>query len=488
LLTRAVDEDVAIIPDEELVFMVKPKNPPHNLLPVNDYSTALKISAHGVSVCAPDRNGVEKEHFFWVYTDFYKWSLVSQTNKLALLVNVFADASFSRRDEYTFRNKEASRLASAIEFFIEKFMSAMHYRLETMDGVSFEKENKNAINGMHAGASSDWDATAPVPEMDLLNMDSTTTTTNDAFGSSDPFGDGFGDSNTTSDAFGNDDTFGSSDAFGSSDPFGFTPPAPPVEKIAPELTQAHNKQHAAWFKSVFSSKGGPIYDDGTLQIAIKIEVRGSQGRLLFFYRNQTPENIKEFAVNVEDASGLIRFQLSPVTADITGSSQGQFQLMIECMKPSSPGPIISIAYNHESIGNRKNSISLPIAVTTFNDALAIQGKDFWAKWQSLTAPGQEVQKVINPSSPIIASQIHNALATSLQFSRVSGMPDESEFVIYGASSLRTGATNPAGEKINYGCLIKIEMNVQSNALRLTTRTSHASASAAIIATALILLN
>ena len=60
-----------------------------------DYSTTLRVSANGVSVCTPDTNssqsnstlssitgagGPEKEQYFWVYTDFYKWSLLSQGN------------------------------------------------------------------------------------------------------------------------------------------------------------------------------------------------------------------------------------------------------------------------------------------------------------------------------------------------------------------------------------------------------------------------
>ncbi len=44
LLTRAVDEDVAILPDEELIFKVKPKSDPLNVLPATDYSTSLKVS------------------------------------------------------------------------------------------------------------------------------------------------------------------------------------------------------------------------------------------------------------------------------------------------------------------------------------------------------------------------------------------------------------------------------------------------------------
>lgn len=70
------------------------------------------------------------------------------------------------------------------------------------------------------------------------------------------------------------------------------------------------------------------------------------------------------------------------------------------------------------------------------------------------------------------------------------MPDESDYVIYGGATLRTGTPVPGNpsEKVSIGCLIKIEMNVQANALRVTTRTIHASATAAIMQTAKALLS
>jgi hypothetical protein len=96
---------------------VKTRTDPTNVLPRADYSTVLKVgacvrivqlplasnaklqvSASGMSVQSPadgqagslDPN-VGIERFFWVYTDFYKWSLLSQYGKLALQINVFAD-------------------------------------------------------------------------------------------------------------------------------------------------------------------------------------------------------------------------------------------------------------------------------------------------------------------------------------------------------------------------------------------------------------
>ncbi len=61
------------------------------------------------------------------------------------------------------------------------------------------------------------------------------------------------------------------------------------------------------------------------------------------------------------------------------------------------------------------------------------------------------------------------------------------FSLTGAASLRTGAVTASGEKINVGCLCKIEMNVQANAMRVTLRTLHPAATSAILATAKSLL-
>ena len=50
LLTTAVDEDVAIVPDDELNFEVKTTRDPTDRLVKYDYSTMIKVSANGVSV------------------------------------------------------------------------------------------------------------------------------------------------------------------------------------------------------------------------------------------------------------------------------------------------------------------------------------------------------------------------------------------------------------------------------------------------------
>jgi len=70
----------------------------------------------------------------------------------------------------------------------------------------------------------------------------------------------------------------------------------------------------------------------------------------------------------------------------------------------------------------------------------------------------------------------------LKFARIEGLPDATEFVVYGAATLRTGSLTEEGEKISIGTYVKIEMNVQANAMRVTLRSEQPAAAQAILKT------
>lgn len=454
LITRAVDEDVAILPDEEVDFKVKPKVDPLGILPSTDYSTSLKVSANGISVCTPDanNNGFDRERYFWVYTDFYKWSLLSQAGKLALLLNVFADSSFSRRNEYIFRTKDAVRLATAIEYFIEKFMSVMHIRLETTEGAFDTKDDDKEVNaGLHRKNSKE-DASredeveiSDVLEIDLLGLDMNAAPSAPV---ANTFSSGFSDDPFATEtaapaapalpqqppAKGGgdlldllsetpdlpppvnplDNPFGS-DPFGS-DPFGDVQPSGSTNKIAAPLTPSQVEQHKLWLRNAIAANGGPFYDDGTLQLASKVEVRGSQARVTLLYKNQSPGALTSFTGDFVDSSGLLRFELSPFPKEMSGLAQGSVVLMVECIKPAAPGPQLQIHYNDSLKGSRTISVDVPLLMTTFNEPMnTLSGSDFLVRWQQLTANGQEGQEVFKLSYPIAAQQIESALYSVSRF-------------------------------------------------------------------------
>jgi len=550
LITRAVDEDVAILPDEELLFKVKAKADPTGSLSGGDYSTSVKVSAFGVSVTSTDpQSSRETERFFWVYTDFYKWSLLNQEGKLALCVNVFADATFSRRQELVFRTKEAVRLATAIEYFIEKFMTGMHVRLELEKDAEEQTPRENFGNegqGLHGLDADEWQAddvqevggvdqeedllgfdldevTPPKPKPGLSSGFSRSFESGDSFGAAalppanapppapkpDPHSDLLGmdlldigpspptapsaavvSSAPPSNPF-EDDFFGSTSSQPSQTPSGASQ--------LPPLTANQVADHRSWWIAAIAAGGGPIYDDGILQIASKMEIRGSQARLTLFLRNQGADRLEELSVNLTDSAGLLRFEAGPLPSALEPSGQGQQVIMLECMKPAAPGPSFTVGYKFtdatKSTKTRSPSQSMPLSVvvTSFNEPLPLSSQDFTARWAQLTAAGLEAVEVCNGSvnSPLSPAVVGGALSSVLKFGRVLGMPDESDLVMYGSSVLRTGAlaTNKMGEmeKISVGCMIKLELNTQANALRISIRTLHPAATLAIMQTAKSLL-
>lgn len=414
MLTRAVDEDVAIIPDEDIEFKVKAKVDPLGVLNPMDYSTSLMVSANAVCVVAPDPPGSfnVKQQCFWVYTDFYKWSLLSQNGKLALLVNVFSDSTFSKRMEFIFRTKEAVRLATAIEFFIEKFMTAMHIQLELQEGALDHTEDSSKLEtGKLAHASAqDWEpdqVNSAAAEIDLLGFDDTPAPAPAKIASNAPrdeFGLPLSSTSAPVSAPPPPAAFNGFD----DDPFGFGTSSSSTPATVP-LSQAQMDQHHNWFLAAAVSGGGPFYDDGTLQIATKIEIRGSQGRLTLFYRNKSnTAQVNNLSITVNDTASLLRMDVSPLQSTLAPLSQTDQRIMVECMAAVAPGPTLTIAYNDSVSGQRNNTLPLPLVVASFNEPASLNSTDFSNRWNMLTSLGQEGHERFTPQRPLS----HDAL---LQF-------------------------------------------------------------------------
>ena len=115
LIAAAVDEDVAIVPDDTLSFYVKARIDPSRRLDPNDYNTVLQVSTWGVSVQKLMPMGTRTEIQFWCYTDFYKWYVMKQNHKTALSVQIFSEGNFKKKLEWVFRTPDAEKISTAIE-------------------------------------------------------------------------------------------------------------------------------------------------------------------------------------------------------------------------------------------------------------------------------------------------------------------------------------------------------------------------------------
>jgi hypothetical protein len=483
LLTRAVDEDVAILPDEELVFKVKPKEDPLGTLNPNDYSTNLKLSAQGVSVTSKEQDG-EHEHHFWVYTDFWKWSHLKQNGKLALLLNVFADTSFQRRNEFVFRHKEAVRLSTAIEYFIEKFMSVMHVRLEIMDpsavhgaamvqasAAEFAKDEFN--NGGAVDLLDLLDTSPPSPPAYDESIPVAQASVFDPFAAAPPV------PATTAPSKANPFD---SDPFGAnSNPFGAPAAAP--SKIA--LSVQQQAQHKQWMQAALFSSSGPLYDDGVMQVAIKVEIRGSQGRVTLSYRNKGNGSIRLLKATLTDSSDMLRIQAGSVSSDLAAGAAVQQVIMMECMKPAHPGPTITFSYTDGAGNTRDNTVPLPVLMPSFNEPLTLAQDEFQKKWDMLVGGGRDVAETVVPTTTVNVNQVTAAFSQALKMGLVSGA--QSNSMVVGAASLKTGTLTAANEKISIGCLVRLQMDKLSGCVTVGVRTLHPAATTSTLATIKALL-
>ena len=96
------------------------------------------------------------------------------------------------------------------------------------------------------------------------------------------------------------------------DPFGFgvaAPSAPAPVASAPPLTPSQVAQHRTWFMNALAVGGGPLYDDGSLQIASKLETRGSQARLTLFLRNPSSSPVDDLALTLSVSHHVDCFML-----------------------------------------------------------------------------------------------------------------------------------------------------------------------------------
>jgi hypothetical protein len=221
----------------------------------------------------------EREVLFWVYTDFFKWSLVLQNEKPAISVTVFTDSTFTKKVEYQFRHKDAAKIASAIEYFIEKFMSVMHIRLELTDPEAASEPPTHSLTSPTRNTTGTHKAIHEVT--DLLGFDddfaaatisetskpTTVEYTPSVFGA-DPFG------STDNLAVAAVETSASVIPFATVlvDPYTMEPKvtASTHVSILPPLSSEQLQQQKAWWVAAISNEGGPVYDDGIVQVASKV--------------------------------------------------------------------------------------------------------------------------------------------------------------------------------------------------------------------------
>jgi hypothetical protein len=143
-----------------------------------------------------------------------------------------------------------------------------------------------------------------------------------------------------------------------------------------------------------------------------VEVRGSQARVTLFYRNISDEALTSFSTSISDPNSFLRYDLAALSPELPAGGQVEQLIMVECIHSVCPGASLQLEYITASNAKRVTSLELPLAVTSFDEPLALNAADFLVRWNALVNPGQEHIEVFDApnATPALAHKVLTAVS------------------------------------------------------------------------------
>jgi len=253
------------------------------------------------------------------------------------------------------------------------------------------------------------------------------------------------------------------------------------------------------FSNLCTSPSGVLFENALLQVGVKHEYQGSQGRITVFFGNLGSNLLKHFRVSIDDCDHL-RLQKQGTEGllddeegggcSVAVRTQAKLLLLVEVMAPFDDAPAMRVKFETTEGIKHEYPLRLPIVATCFMEPVTLEAGAFMQRWKSLEGQERECQEIVKApqNAPDIDEEYMDRIAAivtdGLKFGRCAGC-DPTPWTISGAATFRTGSKDKNGNNINVGCLVRVEANPQARAFRVTTRTLHPLCSKAVKNVALV---
>ncbi len=233
------------------------------------------------------------------------------------------------------------------------------------------------------------------------------------------------------------------------------------------------------FSNLCTSSSGVLFENSLLQVGVKHEYVGSQGRITVFFGNLGSEPLESFKVRVDDCDHLrMQTQATEGLLDdedgdgcrVAVRTQAKLLLLVEVMAPFDDAPAMRITFQTSHGEHHEYPLRLPIVATCFMEPVTLEAAAFMQRWKSLEGQDRECQEIVKipPNASEIDEEyigrIAGIVTDGLKFGRCEGC-DPTPWTVSGAATFRTGAKDKSGNFINVGCLVRIEANPQAGAFR-----------------------
>jgi AP-2 complex subunit alpha len=219
-----------------------------------------------------------------------------------------------------------------------------------------------------------------------------------------------------------------------------------IQNVAPSEETLFNM-----FSKLLISPNGVLYEDNTVQIGLKSQYSGNNGKFSLYFGNKSSLPIQNFNVPLIVCKSMKTVLVDPIITSIKVSEQICITYYVELDDIPDSAPVLGVTYD---LGGKaqKIQVRLPIVVTKFIDVCELSSGDFYARWKQIGGPPKEAQTTLTPKYGVDI-EIAKRHVIGLSFTSLDGVdPSPKNHCFAGIfTSTSTGKV---------GCLIRVESNLE----------------------------
>lgn len=221
---------------------------------------------------------------------------------------------------------------------------------------------------------------------------------------------------------------------------------------------------------ICARNNGVLFENDVLQVGVKSEYSGSDGRIAVYYGNKTSQPLINFSTTLyipETSQQLMTLQAQPAAPLIAAGAQLQQLITVTCTGCFPDVPLIHLTFTNAGVPVSL-VLRLPILINKFFKGTTMGAQDFFTRWKNLSIPSQEVQKIFKAAKSMDTASIKSKIS-GFGLEVLEGVdPKPDNFV---------GAGIIVCEGSQIGCLLRLEPSRQAQMYRLTIRSAREEAPA-----------
>ncbi|KAL9247388.1 hypothetical protein vseg_020825 [Gypsophila vaccaria] len=185
--------------------------------------------------------------------------------------------------------------------------------------------------------------------------------------------------------------------------------------LAPVDEQANTVQPigniAERFQTLCLKDSGVLYEDPNIQIGIKAEWRGHQGRMVLFLGNKNTGPLESVQALILPPAHL-KLELSLVPDTIPPRAQVQCPLEIVNLRPSRDVAVLDFSYKLGTSMPQVNvKLRIPAVLNKFLAIMSVSAEEFFPQWRSLSGPPLKLQEVVRGVRPMSLIEMANLFSS-----------------------------------------------------------------------------